>query len=75
MLEKLGRFNLSEREELGVELSARDIKPSGDQCDRSLVGKIFGENAVNFTGLKQTMTMLWCVEGNLKVIELKNKLY
>lgn len=39
------------------------------------MGRIYGENAVNFTGLKQTMTKLWCVEGSLKMVELKNKMY
>lgn len=75
MIEKLGRFTLSAREEGGVEVSSGDIKPSKVMCERSLVGRIFGGNAVNYTGLKQTMTKLWCVEGSLKVIEMENKMY
>lgn len=71
----LENFKLSEKEEGGVVLSSQDIRNSQAQCDKSLVGKIFGGNTVNLQGLKQTMSMLWCLEGSLKVIELKNKMY
>lgn len=56
-------------------LSSQDIRNGQAQCDKSLVGKIFGGHTVHLNGLKQTMTGLWCSEGTLKVIELKNKMY
>lgn len=74
-MERLGKFRLSEREEVVVELSLNDTKISREICEKSLVGRIFGRNAANFTGLKQTMTKLWCAEGELKVIELRSKMY
>lgn len=40
-----------------------------------LSGEIVGENSVNLTGLKQMMMKLWCAEGCLKVVEIKNKMY
>lgn len=42
---------------------------------KSLVGRIYRENTVNFTGLKQTMKKLWFAEGDLIVIEIKNKMF
>lgn len=39
------------------------------------MGKIFGDNAANFTDLKQTMTQLWCPEGDLRVIEIGSKMF
>lgn len=41
----------------------------------SLVGKMFGENPINFTSLKQTMTKPRCADGSLKVVKVKNKMY
>lgn len=39
------------------------------------MGKIFGKNSINLTGLKQTMMKLWCAEGTLQVVEIKHKMY
>lgn len=52
MVKRFGNFKLSEREEVEVELNLGDIWKSREDCEKSLVGKIFGENAVNFTGIK-----------------------
>lgn len=60
---------------MGVDLDPTDIKGSEDLCEKSLVGRIFGDFSVNYTGLKQTMTKLWCDEGELRVIELKHQTY
>lgn len=75
ILERFGRFKLSDREKVGVALNSVDIRTNKELCEQSLVGKIFGENGVNFTGLKQTLTKLWCMNGSLKVTELQPKLY
>lgn len=39
-------------------LSLRDVKKSRDLCEKNLLGRIYGENAVNFTYLKQIMSKL-----------------
>lgn len=75
VVKRLEKFKLSEKEGGEIELSAVDIKRSAEACERSLVGRIYGGNGVNFTGLKQTMTKLWCAEGELKMVEIKNKTY
>lgn len=75
MVKRFGNFKLSEREEVVVELNQCNVKKSKEDCEKSLVRKIFGDNPVNFTSLKQTMTQLWCPEGSLKVIELRSKTF
>lgn len=40
MLERLGKFRLSDREDKGVEISLNDTKTSMEGCNRSLVGRI-----------------------------------
>lgn len=75
MVQRLASFRLSEKEGGKMELNSTDIKRSREACEKSLVGRIYSGNGVNFTGLKQTMAKLWCVEGSLKVVELRNKMY
>lgn len=74
VLERLGKFKLSDREEREFEIDASGTSSSREECRRSLVGRIVGENVANFTGLKQTMAKLWCAEGELRVIELRSKI-
>lgn len=75
VVQRLEKFNLSVTEDGEVDLDLRDIRASEELCEKSLVGRIYGEYAVNDTALKQTRTKLWCEEGELKVIKLKNKMY
>lgn len=74
-MERLGTFKLSKVEDVGIELNQGDVKRSKKMSEKSLVGRIYGGKEVNFIGLKQTMTKLWCGERSLKVIELKHKMY
>lgn len=55
VVKRPGKFKLLDREAKGVEISLTEPKPSQEAYERSLVGRVFGGNAVNFTGLKQTM--------------------
>lgn len=75
VIQRLEKFQLSGVEDGGVDIDPTDIKGSEDLCEKSLVGRIFGDFSVNYTGLKQTMTKLWCDEGELKVIELQHQMY
>lgn len=69
------KFTLSEQEDGEVELNLKDIPESADLCKKNLVGRIWGEYAVNYTGLKQTLAKLWCEEWEMKIFEMKNKMY
>lgn len=51
-MNRLENFRLSEKEEVGVDIDLTDIKISEALCTKSLVGWIFGENAINYTRLK-----------------------
>lgn len=75
VLKRMEKFTLSEQEDGGVDLELQDVEGSEDLCENSLVGRIWGEYAVNYTGLKQTLSKLWCEEGEVKIFELKNKMY
>lgn len=57
-MERLERFKLSEKEEGEVVFSLGDVKKSRDLCEKNLLGRIHGENDVNFTYLKQIMSKL-----------------
>lgn len=61
----LGKLKLLVTDEGGVDLDLQDIQSSEDLCEKSLVSRIVREYVVNYTGLKQTMTKLWYVEGHL----------
>ena len=43
------RFDLTEVEKKGIDLSLEDIEKGIDDCRLSLLGKIMGEKVANFT--------------------------
>lgn len=70
MVNRFSKFQLLEKEDEGIQLNKVDIAQSAEECNRSLLGKVWGKKAANFTGLKSTLNQLWCQNGDLKVIEL-----
>lgn len=52
VIQKFQKFKLREAEESGFKLDSKDVQSSKDECIKSLIGKIFGDKVVNFTGLK-----------------------
>lgn len=46
-----------------------------EECARSLLGNIWGVKSANFTGLKNTLSLLWSPEGELKLVELGNNFF
>lgn len=75
VVNRFSRFRLKENEEDGVTLEATDIQYSQEECERSLLGRIWGEKKENFTGIKNTFSVLWCPKGDLKVVELGHNFY
>ncbi|CAA0814576.1 Unknown protein, partial [Striga hermonthica] len=57
--EKLRKFELSDKEKLGAQLSDTDVEPSLQECERSLIGLVVGEKKVNIGGIKTTMGIIW----------------
>lgn len=46
------RFKLIGKEEEGFVLETKDVKQCREECERSLLGKIWGLKAANYSGLK-----------------------
>lgn len=70
VLTRLSKFQLKENEEEGVVLVQHDIKNRTAECERSLLGQIWGQKDANYTGLKNTLFKLWCPDGEMKTVEL-----
>ncbi|CAA0831099.1 Unknown protein, partial [Striga hermonthica] len=69
---KLQRFILSDKEEGGLVLSVDDIAIGMQDCSLSLIGKIFGEKNVNFSGLKTTISSIWVTDKPFSIRNLGN---
>lgn len=63
-MNRLENFRLSEEEGVLVDIEPRDVKSSETQCEQSLVGRMFGDHSVNYTGLKQTHKIMVWGRGN-----------
>lgn len=48
----------------------RQISKLAKKIERSLIGKVHGEKHVSYRGLKNTMTGIWSIRGELRVWEL-----
>lgn len=53
VVERLGKFKLSDKKEIDVEINLSDTRNIKEACERSLVERVFGGNVVNFTGLSK----------------------
>lgn len=64
------KFRLATKEEKGVVLDLGDVAKCREECGRSLLGKIWGAKLANYSGLKNTLSLLWNLADDLKVVEL-----
>lgn len=75
-MQKFHQFHLSTGEEKGIAIEQEYFKFSHEECTRSLFGrKIHGERKGSYQGLKNTMTGLWRINGELKVREIGYNLF
>lgn len=70
LLNSFSKFRLVAREEDGIALGKEDVRSCEEECGCSILGKIWGTKQANFTGLKNTLSLLWNQEDRLKVVEL-----
>lgn len=70
MVNRLSRFKLKSENDEGIRLDQVDVKDAKEECERSLMGKVWGEKEANFSKIRNTFSLLWCNKGNLKVVEL-----
>lgn len=75
ILQRFQNFKLKPDEESGLTLEFKDIQFSHEECERSLIGKIWGEKVANFSGLKNTLPAMWPFAGHVKVREMGVNLY
>lgn len=75
MLDRLQKFNLQGEEDSGFHLEVGDVKTSQEECQRSLLGKIYGNKVANFTGLKNTLSVMWSFVKPFKIRELGVNFY
>ncbi|CAA0830121.1 Unknown protein [Striga hermonthica] len=61
--EDFKNFNLSAKEEDGIEIAEDDIKARMKECALSLMGSLFGEKRASFMGLKNTMQNIWLTKN------------
>lgn len=75
VLQQFERFQLEAEEVYGLHLEDEDVTISSDECNRSLMGKIFGDKIANFSGLQTTMAILWSSIKPFKTRELGVNMY
>ncbi|CAA0841625.1 Unknown protein, partial [Striga hermonthica] len=68
--DQLERFSLSEREAELIDIAQTDIKLSAEECSRSLFGKIIGDRAASWIGVKRTMSNIWRLSQPMEIKEL-----
>lgn len=69
-MKRLSRFKLQEEESGRIKIERDDVVSCKEEGRRSLVGRLWGSKSANFSGLKNTVSSLWCQNGSLKVVEL-----
>ncbi|KAK6122636.1 hypothetical protein DH2020_043612 [Rehmannia glutinosa] len=69
------KFSLTKEEEGGVDLVELDVINSTNECHKSLFGRIYGSKKANFSGLKNTMSLIWPTKEPFSVRELGHNLF
>ena len=70
LVSALKRFDLSEKEVEGIDLSDEDVEISVQDCRRSLMRRIMRDKIANFTGVKNFTNHVWGYPRNLRVTEI-----
>lgn len=75
VLNRFQKFQLRDAEVEGFCISEEDMVNSKDEWSRSLIGKIFGDKVVNYSGLKNTLSILWPSSTPVKIREMGVNLF
>lgn len=75
LAEVLKRFALSEKECGEVSLDGEDFESGLEDCSRSLIGKVLGSKAANFTGVKNVVNQLWNWPRKMEAVEIGPNLF
>lgn len=75
VMNSLSKFRLVEKEDEGIVLDKMNVRKCKEECERSLLGNIWGIKFANFSGVNNTFNQLWCQTEDLKVVELGGNFY
>lgn len=75
ILARFQAFELSSKEQDGVDLREGDVYLGMEEAKRSLIGKVFGDKKANLVGIRGTMLKLWGARGLHKVIPLDQNVF
>ena len=73
--EVMRKFDLSEKEEAGIQIAGDDIFQGVAECKMSIIGKVIGEKVANITGIKSFTSNIWIFAKNVKVVEIGVNLF
>ncbi|KAK6138784.1 hypothetical protein DH2020_027470 [Rehmannia glutinosa] len=73
--DRLKGFSLSTAENAEIQLDVADITNRKIECQKSLIGKIFGSKKTNFTGFKNTMSNIWQTKEAFSICEIGYNLF
>ena len=69
-METMQKFALSNKERGKTKLDLGDVDVGILECQGSIVGKVQGDKVVNYTGIKNFVTLAWSFPKDLRVTEL-----
>ncbi|CAA0832633.1 Unknown protein [Striga hermonthica] len=69
------RFEFSDKERSGIEISSSDIELGVPECWLSLLGKIVGEKKASIGGLRNTMGLVWRTAKPFSIRALEPNLF
>lgn len=72
-MNSLSKFRLVEKEDEEIVLDKISVQKCKEECERSLLRKIWGIKSVNFSGVNSTFSLQWCHKGDLKKAQRKKK--
>ncbi|CAA0825976.1 Unknown protein [Striga hermonthica] len=73
--EKLRKFKLSDKEKNGLSIAEEDVAHGFQECQLSLIGKIYGEKKANINGLKTTLHNIWFTKEQFFIKNIGFNLY
>ncbi|KAL3522064.1 hypothetical protein ACH5RR_014898 [Cinchona calisaya] len=71
----MGKFKLSAEEDLVINLYNEEVEKGVQACKTSLLGKIFCDKTVSFSGIKSFTNTMRKTTRNFKIVELGPNLF
>ena len=68
--EVMRKFVLSDREVGGIQIEGEDVFQSLEECNRNIIGKVFGDKVANIAGIRSFASNMWIFAKNVKVVEI-----